>query len=83
MLSPAARKLIRQSTSPGTIRGVDKALRASYTPTHSSSSTPKHSSSERTPKYGNRTPKYGNRTPEYGNQTPSLTDNLLNLQHSS
>lgn len=71
-LSPAARKLInRASPSRHIIGGSDKALRASYTPSHSQSTTPIHSPLTRT------TPKHK----QPGNQTPSLTDNLLNLKH--
>lgn len=65
LLSPAARRLIRHSTTPGTLKG-DRSLRASYstTPLRSNVSTP------------NRTPNsYGE-----GSTTPSLTDNLLNLK---
>lgn len=74
LLSPAARKLASRATTPGSVRGVDKALRQSYTPqrTLSSSSTPSRSQSSGT------TPKL--RTGE-GNTTPSLTDNLLNFNN--
>ncbi len=72
MLSPAARRLIRRSTTPGSVKG-DKSLRASYnSPLISSggsftpNSTPGH-----TPKSYH----HGNNTP----QTPSLTDDLLKL----
>jgi hypothetical protein len=75
LLSPAARKLVSRTASPGSARGVDKALRQSYTPqrTPSSSATPQHQGSQ-----SGSTPRP--RTAE-GNTTPSLTDNLLNLKN--
>ena len=76
LLSPAARKLASRAATPGSVRGVDKALRRSYTPQHppsssASSSTPQPVSRGSTPRI--RTSK--------GNTTPSLTDNLLNLSN--
>ena len=74
MLSPAARRLIRRSTTPGTLKG-DKSLRASY-------NSPLLSSGFSTP---NRTPGLTPKSYRHGNngsntpQTPSLTDNLLKL----
>ena len=76
LLSPAARKLVSRATTPGSIRGTDRALRASYTPKHtplsSSQSTPQLKGSGTTPRH--KAP--GSSTPG----TPSLTDNLLNLK---
>ena len=66
MLSPAARKLINRTSTPGSLRGLDKALRASYTPTRTPSGTHTH------------TPQHRHTTP--GNVTPSLSDNLLKLK---
>ena len=79
LLSPAARKLASRSATPGSSRGVDKALRQSYTPQRvrtpgsTPSSTP--SSTPRQPS-GRATPRE-----EQGSSTPSLTDNLLNLKN--
>ncbi len=75
LLSPAARKLVSRAVTPGSIGGTDKALRASYTPTH----TPL------TP--GSATPRQTKDTPGRDKpsgsapSTPSLTDNLLNLSY--
>ena len=91
MLSPAARKLVSRTSTPGSLRGTgrpvgggvvgggpggstDKALRASYTPKHSTHSTPGH---HRGP---GGTPGASGGGGDGGRaSTPSLTDNLLNL----
>lgn len=78
LLSPAARKLIAQTSSPGILRGTDNALRASYTPTQSPSVTPQH---KKTPGHTPKLNVHGNQTPSTSSSVPSLTDNLLNLNN--
>lgn len=64
MLSPAARKLVTRTSTPGRTK-TDHALIASYTPKHTSTSV--------------TTPQRDSSTNQSGSSTPSLTDNLLQL----
>lgn len=72
MLSPAARKLVARTATP---TGLDKALRASYTPKRTPVSASPHSTPQ-SKSHSDSTP----RSHATGAATPSLTDNLLNLK---